>query len=207
MTQIPTPLEPRLRLARRHGPPALPEARGRARARRLQVARSPAGSRRPTATRGATAVVTASTGNHGAATAWAADRLGLTAVVYAPEGATQAKLALVEELGAETRLVGADLDEAKEAARGYAADAGPPVLRGRRRGPPVRRLRRDRRRAPRPARRAARGRRRPGRERRPPRRRRHAVGGASARHDPDRGRGEGSSCDGRMLAGRNGGHQ
>ena len=50
--------------------------------------------------RGATTVVTASTGNHGAATAWAADRLGLTAVVYAPEGATQAKLALVEDLGA-----------------------------------------------------------------------------------------------------------
>ncbi|MGH3093377.1 MAG: pyridoxal-phosphate dependent enzyme, partial [Gaiellaceae bacterium] len=32
---------------------------------------------------GATAVVTASTGNHGAATAWAAERLGLRAVVYA----------------------------------------------------------------------------------------------------------------------------
>lgn len=78
--------------------------------------------------RGATAVVTASTGNHGAATAWAADRLGLTAIVYAPEGATQAKLALVEGLGAEIRLVGADLDEAKEAARGRAADAGLPFF-------------------------------------------------------------------------------
>ena len=41
---------------------------------------------------GATAVVTASTGNHGAATAWAAARLGLDAVVYAPEGAAQAKV-------------------------------------------------------------------------------------------------------------------
>jgi threonine dehydratase len=77
---------------------------------------------------GAGAVVTASTGNHGAATAWAADRLGLRAVVYAPEGATRAKLALVESLGAEVRLVGSDLDEAKEAARGHAAAAGLPFF-------------------------------------------------------------------------------
>src|SRR5205807_1860900 len=35
--------------------------------------------------RGAMRVVTASTGNHGAAAAWAAQRLGLTATVYAPE--------------------------------------------------------------------------------------------------------------------------
>jgi len=33
---------------------------------------------------GATAVVTASTGNHGAASAWAAARLGVQAIVYAP---------------------------------------------------------------------------------------------------------------------------
>src|SRR5919201_3087183 len=66
---------------------------------------------------GAEAVVTASTGNHGAATAWAARRLGLRALVYAPEGASRAKLALVEAHGGELELVGADLDEAKEAAR------------------------------------------------------------------------------------------
>jgi threonine dehydratase len=77
---------------------------------------------------GAGAVVTASTGNHGAATAWAADRLGLRAVVYAPEGATQTKLALVEGLGAEVRLVGADLDEAKEEARRFAARDGLPFF-------------------------------------------------------------------------------
>lgn len=71
--------------------------------------------------RGATTVVTASTGNHGAATAWAAQRLGLHALVYAPEGATRTKLTLVEELGAEIRLVGADLDEAKDEARRHAA--------------------------------------------------------------------------------------
>jgi threonine dehydratase len=71
--------------------------------------------------RGATSVVTASTGNHGAATAWAARRLGLGALVYAPEGATRTKLALVEELDAEIRLVGTDLDEAKDEARRHAA--------------------------------------------------------------------------------------
>jgi threonine dehydratase len=71
--------------------------------------------------RGATSVVTASTGNHGAATAWAASRLGLHTLVYAPEGATRTKLALVEELDAEIRLVGADLDEAKDEARRHAA--------------------------------------------------------------------------------------
>jgi threonine dehydratase len=70
---------------------------------------------------GAAAVVTASTGNHGAATAWAAQLVGLRALVYAPEDAARSKLALVEELGAEVRLVGADLDEAKDEARRHAA--------------------------------------------------------------------------------------
>jgi threonine dehydratase len=71
---------------------------------------------------GAAAVVTASTGNHGAATAWAAERVGLRAVVYAPEAATRAKIALVEELGAEVRLMGVDLDEAKDEGRAWAAE-------------------------------------------------------------------------------------
>jgi threonine dehydratase len=70
---------------------------------------------------GADRVVTASTGNHGAATAWAAQRLGMRAIVYAPDGAAQAKLDLVAGLGAEVRLVGVDLDEAKEEARRHAA--------------------------------------------------------------------------------------
>jgi threonine dehydratase len=77
---------------------------------------------------GPTAVVTASTGNHGAATAWAARRLGLEAVVYAPEGASQAKLDHLERLGADVRLVGADVDEAKELARAHAAERGVPFF-------------------------------------------------------------------------------
>ncbi|MEO8290389.1 MAG: pyridoxal-phosphate dependent enzyme [Gaiellaceae bacterium] len=71
---------------------------------------------------GARAVVTASTGNHGAATAWAAARLGLEAVVYAPQTASRAKIELIEGLGAEIRRIGADLDEAKEEARAYASE-------------------------------------------------------------------------------------
>ena len=69
---------------------------------------------------GASAVITASTGNHGAATAWAAQRTGLRAVVYVPDQASRAKLDLLEQLGAEVRPAGADVDEAKDAARAHA---------------------------------------------------------------------------------------
>jgi threonine dehydratase len=69
-------------------------------------------------------VVTASTGNHGAATAWAAARTGTRAIVFVPEGATRAKVALIEAQGAELRVVGADMDEAKAAARAHAAETG-----------------------------------------------------------------------------------
>ena len=77
---------------------------------------------------GARAVVTASTGNHGAATAWAANRVGLDAIVYAPATASSAKLALMEDDGAEIRQTGADLDEAKEEARAHASQHGLPFF-------------------------------------------------------------------------------
>jgi threonine dehydratase len=64
--------------------------------------------------RGATTVVTASTGNHGAATAWAARELGLRAVVFVPHGASETKQARIRELGAELEVAGADLDASKE---------------------------------------------------------------------------------------------
>lgn len=69
-------------------------------------------------------VVTASTGNHGAATAWAAARIGARAVVFVPAGASRAKVALVEAQGADLRFAGADMDEAKAAARAHAAETG-----------------------------------------------------------------------------------
>jgi len=80
------------------------------------------------AARGASTVVTASTGNHGAATAWAARELGLNAVVFAPERATEAKLAHVKALGADLRQVGHDFDAAKDASAAYAEEAGLPLF-------------------------------------------------------------------------------
>jgi threonine dehydratase len=77
---------------------------------------------------GARTVVTASTGNHGAATAWAASRVGLDAIVYAPETASSAKLALMKDFGAEIRQTGADLDEAKTEARAHASQDGFPFF-------------------------------------------------------------------------------
>jgi threonine dehydratase len=74
--------------------------------------------------RGVTTVITASTGNHGAATAWAAERLGMRVIVFASEGTSRTKLAQIEELGGEVRLVGADFDEAKQEAERFAANAG-----------------------------------------------------------------------------------
>jgi threonine dehydratase len=77
---------------------------------------------------GAGAVVTSSTGNHGAAVAWACREQGVRAVVFVPPGASPPKLALLERLGADVRVAGSDLDEAKEIARGWAADEGLPFF-------------------------------------------------------------------------------
>jgi threonine dehydratase len=77
---------------------------------------------------GAGAVVTASTGNHGAATAWAASQVAMRAIVFAPAAASRPKLELIERFGAELRLVGADLDEAKDEAKGFAADEDIPFF-------------------------------------------------------------------------------
>jgi threonine dehydratase len=77
---------------------------------------------------GASVVITASTGNHGAATAWAAQRVGLRAVVYVPEQVSQAKLELLGGVGADLRHVGADVDEAKDAARRHAERDGLPFF-------------------------------------------------------------------------------
>ena len=77
---------------------------------------------------GATAVVTASTGNHGAASAWAAAQLGMRTIVYAPEGSTQAKLELIQRHGGEMRIFGADFDLAKDEAERVAEAEGMPFF-------------------------------------------------------------------------------
>ncbi len=80
------------------------------------------------AARGTTTVVTASTGNHGAATAWAAAQLGVRAVVYVPEQASQTKTSRIVSLGAELRQEGDDFDDAKARAEAFAAEHGLPYF-------------------------------------------------------------------------------
>lgn len=70
------------------------------------------------------AVVTSSTGNHGAAVAWACSRLGVDAIVFVPPAANRRKLDLLESLGADVRTAGHDLDEAKDVARAFASERG-----------------------------------------------------------------------------------
>ncbi|MEE9392371.1 MAG: pyridoxal-phosphate dependent enzyme [Planctomycetota bacterium] len=64
-------------------------------------------------------IVTASSGNHGAAVAHAAALMGVPVRVYVPEVATAAKRKKIESLGAELRVVGSDCVEAEAAARAF----------------------------------------------------------------------------------------
>jgi threonine dehydratase len=73
------------------------------------------------AAEGHRAVVTASTGNHGAAVGWACRELGVESIVFAPKGASATKLELLAQLGADVRIAGNDFDEAKYAAHAYAS--------------------------------------------------------------------------------------
>ncbi len=73
---------------------------------------------------GVEAVVTASTGNHGAAVAWACGRAGIRAVVFVPPRPARTKLANLDRLGADVRVAGLDLDDAKDAGRAYADESG-----------------------------------------------------------------------------------
>ena len=69
-------------------------------------------------------VVTASAGNHGRAVAWAAERLGLRAVVFTPASAPQAKLGPIRSHGAELRSIAVDYEDAERMAIEYATSTG-----------------------------------------------------------------------------------
>src|SRR5262249_3155657 len=72
-----------------------------------------------------TEVVAASTGNHGAAVAWAARELGVAATIFLPQNPNQVKRRRISELGA--RIVeagGTDLADASHLAKDYAARDG-----------------------------------------------------------------------------------
>jgi threonine dehydratase len=69
-------------------------------------------------------VVAASTGNHGAAIAYAGQLLGVRARIFLPEHPNPVKAARIRELGAELVETGRDLSDATDAAEEYAASAG-----------------------------------------------------------------------------------
>jgi threonine dehydratase len=75
-----------------------------------------------------TEVVAASTGNHGAAVAWAARELGIKARVFVPVAANTAKTARIKSLGATLVETGADIEAARRAAEAHAAATGAMVL-------------------------------------------------------------------------------
>ena len=72
----------------------------------------------------AAGVIAASGGNHGAAVAYAARALGLTAEIFVPELTPPAKRARIESFGARLVRTGATYAEALEASRARRAETG-----------------------------------------------------------------------------------
>jgi threonine dehydratase len=69
-------------------------------------------------------VVSASTGNHGAAVAFAATKVETEALIFVPEKAAPSKVASIERLGGQVRVHGADSVEAERHARAFATEKG-----------------------------------------------------------------------------------
>ena len=66
--------------------------------------------------------VAASSGNHGAAVAYAMSKLGIKGVVFVPETASSAKVDAIRRAGAEVQFFGTDGLDTEQHARQYAAD-------------------------------------------------------------------------------------
>ena len=73
-------------------------------------------------------VAAASGGNHGAAVAYAAMRLGYQARIFVPEIASAAKIALIRRFGAEIVIGGARYADAQERCDAYVAETGAKLL-------------------------------------------------------------------------------
>jgi threonine dehydratase len=73
-------------------------------------------------------VVAASTGNHGAALAYALRTVGAEGTIYVPDGAARSKLRKIEELGARVETVAGDPLEAELHARSFAAEHDLPYV-------------------------------------------------------------------------------
>jgi threonine dehydratase len=69
-------------------------------------------------------VVAASGGNHGAAVAYAARKLGYPARIYVPEMAGPSKIALIRDTGADLQVVPGAYSNALDLARAYEAETG-----------------------------------------------------------------------------------
>jgi len=69
-------------------------------------------------------VVTASTGNHGAAVAFCLSKLDATGIVFVPGIADPSKVEAIKRLGAEVRVHGQDCAEAEVFARAYGDEHG-----------------------------------------------------------------------------------
>lgn len=69
-------------------------------------------------------VVAASTGNHGAAVAYAMAKLRIPGTIYVPQGASPTKLNAIRAWGAEVRVHGTDGLESETEARRYADSKG-----------------------------------------------------------------------------------
>ena len=65
-------------------------------------------------------VLTASTGNHGAAVAFALNQLGAEGIIFVPENASETKLESIRRIGGEIRYYGTDNAETEMFAREYA---------------------------------------------------------------------------------------
>lgn len=73
-------------------------------------------------------VVTSSTGNHGAAIAFAARQMSLKSRIYLPENPNPVKRDKIAKLGAEIVEVGRDLDESRDAAAKFSRESGWPLI-------------------------------------------------------------------------------
>jgi threonine dehydratase len=72
----------------------------------------------------AAGIAAASGGNHGAAVAYAAQRLGLSATIFLPDITSPAKAERIKHYGARLRIVGTHIADALAACEAYVAESG-----------------------------------------------------------------------------------
>src|SRR5437762_12299493 len=75
----------------------------------------------------AAGVAAASGGNHGAAVAYAAQRLGHKATIFVPEVSSPVKVARIKSYGADVRVGGARYADALDAGHAFIAEGGAPA--------------------------------------------------------------------------------